>query len=553
MSTNDRRPYLTSTTLDQTFLNNCADNLVCQLELVVEIQTPDGVINASDRNKYVGETFYEALLKFPTINRTVGDWLSNVLEFSVLELELSNADGRFNKYVPGGASFDGWIGKSVEVKLGLRDVASTYRTVFRGKVTEVGGFSRSVRSVTVIARDVYDQLTVSIPPSVFTRDAYPDMEDGIEGLGIPVIRDNWTTDLTDPAVVPAFVVNGANANVIGGTRNNVQCVVTEQPLDSFDSTKVYLVRASNFFLLAAADIVSVGVDDNNFQVKQNGASSIDGVPYEFESGDQFYCHVTSGNDNIVTQAAWLLEQFGGLTSGDFDSNWTTYTTALSSIKSRLWIQEGQSLMEYVLSMFEQVRLEAFISIDQKIRISSLRFEDLDPSPSFTIKNWDVERESFQPQIDDRNNFNRAQAAYNLEPSSGEETRRTSIYKNAAAIAQVGKAISKQIVFPNLYVEAQVTTELTNILKLASAYSEQVTLSVTWRSLLLELGDMVFLNVAIGASVFENVPCLVRAIGYDPNGLKINLTLWSFQMTPYAGYTPTYSGIVGGSTATITVE
>lgn len=553
MSTNDRRPYLTSTTLDQTFLNNCADNLVCQLELVVEIQTPDGVINASDRNKYVGETFYEALLKFPTINRTVGDWLSNVLEFSVLELELSNADGRFNKYVPGGASFDGWIGKSVEVKLGLRDVASTYRTVFRGKVTEVGGFSRSVRSVTVIARDVYDQLTVSIPPSVFTRDAYPDMEDGIEGLGIPVIRGNWTTDLTDPAVVPAFVVNGANANVIGGTRNNVQCVVTEQPLDSFDSTKVYLVRASNFFLLAAADIVSVGVDDNNFQVKQNGASSIDGVPYEFESGDQFYCHVTSGNDNIVTQAAWLLEQFGGLTSGDFDSNWTTYTTALSSIKSRLWIQEGQSLMEYVLSMFEQVRLEAFISIDQKIRISSLRFEDLDPSPSFTIKNWDVERESFQPQIDDRNNFNRAQAAYNLEPSSGEETRRTSIYKNAAAIAQVGKAISKQIVFPNLYVEAQVTTELTNILKLASAYSEQVTLSVTWRSLLLELGDMVFLNVAIGASVFENVPCLVRAIGYDPNGLKINLTLWSFQMTPYAGYTPTYSGIVGGSTATITVE
>jgi hypothetical protein len=511
------------------------------------------MIHASDRNKYVGETFYEALLEFPVIDRTVGDWLSNTLEFSVLELELNNSDGRFNDFAPGGASFGGWIGKSVEVKLGLRDVESTYRTVFRGKVTEVGGFSRSVRSISVIARDVYDDLTVNIPPSVFSRDAYPDIETDIEGLGIPIIRGDWTTGLSEAAVVPAFAVNGANSNVNGGTRNNVQCVITEQALDSFDKTQVYLSRGSELFLMASADIVNIGADDNNFQVVQNGATSIDGSPYEFASGDRFFCQVTSGNDNIVTQAAWLLEQFGGLTSPDFDANWTTFTTALSGIKSRLWIQEGQPLMEYVLSMLEQVRLEAFVSIDQKIKLSSLRFDDLDPSPSFTIKNWDIERGSFEPRIDDRNNFNRAQAAYNLEPKSGEETKRTRIYKNQAAITQAGKTISKQVVFPNLYVESDVTSELTGILKLASAYSEFIACSVTWRALLLELGDMVNLNVAIGSTQFENVPCLVRRVGYDPAGLKINLQLWSFQMTPYTGYNPSYPGIVGGETAVITVE
>src|SRR4051812_20367629 len=125
MSSSDRFPYLTSMILNQTVLDNCHDNLTNQLELIVDIEKPTGIIHASDRNKYVGSTFYEALLTFPVIKRTLGEWLATQLEFSTLELKLSNVDGRFNSLLPGGANFVTWIGNSVVVKLGLRDVAST--------------------------------------------------------------------------------------------------------------------------------------------------------------------------------------------------------------------------------------------------------------------------------------------------------------------------------------------------------------------------------------------------------------------------------------------
>ena len=68
MATADRKPYETATVLDQDFLDDCHDNLTNQLEVIVDIDTPTGTIYLSDRNKYVGSTFYEARLKFPIIS-----------------------------------------------------------------------------------------------------------------------------------------------------------------------------------------------------------------------------------------------------------------------------------------------------------------------------------------------------------------------------------------------------------------------------------------------------------------------------------------------------
>ena len=48
MSSSDRRQYLTSTVLDQDFLDASHDNLENQLELIVDIETPTGFIRASD-------------------------------------------------------------------------------------------------------------------------------------------------------------------------------------------------------------------------------------------------------------------------------------------------------------------------------------------------------------------------------------------------------------------------------------------------------------------------------------------------------------------------
>ena len=290
MSGSDRRPYLTAAALNQALLDACHDNAEIRLELIVDIETPDGTIHASDRNKYVGSTFYEALCKFPVINRTMGEWLSSELQFSTLNLELSNVDGRFNKYLPGGDDYGGWIGKAVEVKLGLAEASGTYRTVFRGKITDVGGVKRSVRSITIIARDDYDALSVNFPSETLSPDAYPDAEETVSGATLPIILGDWTTSLDpDDAVVPGIVANGANANVYGGTRQNVLVVVSANDLASIPA--VYLRRGDQQFLCPGGEL-TMGAGYRSFEVNQQGASWVGGSPYQFESGDEFFVTCT---------------------------------------------------------------------------------------------------------------------------------------------------------------------------------------------------------------------------------------------------------------------
>lgn len=569
MSGSDRRPYLTAGALNQSLLDACHDNAEIRLELIVDIETTGDTIHASDRNKYVGSTFYEALCKFPVINRTMGEWLSSELQFSTLTLELSNVDGRFNKYLPGGDEYGGWIGKTVEVKLGLAEASATYRTVFRGKITDIGGLKRSVRSITIIARDDYDALSVNFPAATLSPDAYPDAEETVSGATLPVILGDWTTSLEpDDAVVPGIVANGANANVYGGTRQNVLVVVSANDLATIP--KVYLRRADQQHLCPGGEL-TLGAGNRSFEVNQQGASWVGGSPYEFATGDEFFVTCTGVSlggyrDNIVAQAKWLLQEYGGALAGDFDASWATFRdkatpsqSNIAGIKSRVWIDEAQPLINYVLSMLEQVRLEAFINDGLKIEISSLHYEDfaakVAASGPYIVRNWDVIRDTFEPQLDERNNFNRGQGVFDFRPNRGENARTTAVLKNTASIAQAGKAISKKIVFPNLYQAAQVTDQLREILKLASANYEHVLTGLTWRSLLQDLGGFVKLRVDIGSTVFDDVPAMIREIGYDPEGLKLTARLWSMQMVPFPGYndvTP-YPGTVGGYDATITEE
>jgi hypothetical protein len=60
-------------------------------------------------------------------------------------------------------------------------------------------------------------------------------------------------------------------------------------------------------------------------------------------------------------------------------------------------------------------------------------------------------------------------------------------------------------------------------------------------------------VQIGATEFSGVPALIRDIGYDPEGLKIPVKLWSMQMIEFDGWEPNYSGTSGGKNATIVAE
>jgi len=47
--------------------------------------------------------------------------------------------------------------------------------------------------------------------------------------------------------------------------------------------------------------------------------------------------------------------------------------------------------------------------------------------------------------------------------------------------------------------------------------------------------------------------MIRSVGHNPQGFSLSLVLWSFQMFPFTGWNPGYSGITGGASATITQE
>jgi hypothetical protein len=565
MSSSNRKPYLTATSLTQDLLDACADNLSCQIEMIADIQTPTGLIRASDRNKYVGGIYYEALLQFPQINRTVGEWISNEVEFSTIELELSNADGRFNNFLPEGANYQSWIGNTVEIKIGLAEVASSYKTIFYGVVTDVGGFKRSIKSITIIARDTWDKLNVMFPKFAFNLVDYPYLDPSDAGTLLPFILGDWYTDLSQTAVVTSTIVNANDDDVIYNETTNplpiaLVCVISFNNMDVFTTDDVYLVRNDLFYKIHPSDVL-ISSNKTGFVVAQRTGNTMliekagePAVMYTYSESDKFVVRCKENTTNIILQCKKILETYAGVTSGDYDAtSWGYFETKLAAIKSRVWIQEPESAINYVLSLLEQVQLEAFIDSNRKLKLTALHFDEFDATPDFTIFNWDLEKDTFTIQLDEQNNFNRLRGFYNQEPLLNENAFSTAYYRNNAAITQASKEITKQIAFPNLYDATQVEAQVTNILKLASAYCEFITCSVTWRFLLQELNNMVKINVTIGSTVFTNTPALIRSIAYNPQGVKLDIKLWSFQMLPFGSYNPSFSGICGGQNATITKE
>ena len=570
MSTSDRREYLTATVLDQDFLNNCHDNLTNKLELIIDIDTPTGTLHLSDRNKYVGSTFYEARLKFPVIKRTIGEFLASVVEFSSLKIEINNADGKYNDILPEGSNFDGWIGREVVVKLGLRDVTSTYKEIFRGKISEQGGFKRTMSSVIFVARNKFNDLNVDFPKAVFSTDVFSNLENDLENVIVPIIYGDWTVNVEENAAsIPSFPVNGADIDVNTNFTTNVQFIISNNDNTYFDTSSVFLKRSSTYYPIDSADIVNI-TDNRAFEMRQKNTTpacttTIDGQLYAYKTGDRFYVKVKgkdlgSYDDNIIWQARDILINYANVTTAELDGSWETFRdksspteSAISTFKSRAWVQDPKKVFSYVLSLLEQVRIEAFIDRNQKIKLSSLHFDDFEASPSFKITNWDIESKSFQPTLDIRNNFNRVKAEFNYYPNRKQQAYETPVFKNSTAITQAGREISKKIIFTNLYEQSVVESQLKEILKLASAYIETINCALTWRSLLLDVGDFVRMSIDIEGTQFDNVPALVRDLGYDPHGIKIPVKLWSMQMLPFPGWAPSYHGITGGYNATIIKE
>jgi hypothetical protein len=608
-----------------------------------------GLIRVSDRNIFVGARFYEARTIIPVVQRTVGEWLRPTIEFGSLQLELNNVDKRYSGMLPGGDNYSGQINKRVQIKLGLRDVESTYFTIFDGYVTETGGFKRNISAVRYVSRDRFDRLNVKFPPDTFKLADYPKISDTVLGLSKPVIYGDYSTDVETEGNIPAQTVNGRDPQayfekelpvsitngtpgIIGlenhlfddddkirfstdgtlpsplstgtdyyvivvssdefavastpggaaiatsggsGSHNvtaqdlvNIQCVIAGHDLKAFDSSEVWLSRAEVFYRISSSDVVNVAVNNASFEIAQNtGNTLIDGNNYTYESSDVFLVKIT-GHDlgaydgNMVWQARHMLETYASIDPSEFNSNWTTYRdkaspsqSAIASIPARAWLQEQQSVLEYSLSMLEQVRLEYFISRDLDIKINSLHLEDLDPDPAPRLRNFDVVEGSVSVSIDERNNFNRAQGFHDFNPFLGENYKKTGIFRNQAAIDQSGKEMFKSVEFPNIVARSDAEAQISEILRIASAETEILTLSSTARHLLRDIGDFFKVSIEIDSTVYDNVPMMIREIGYGSD-LKLPLKLWSFQMVPFAnpgGWNPGYSGTTAGDSASITEE
>lgn len=647
MSGKDRRPWKTATVIDQPLLDYCQDNLLNGMESIIEITAPDGsIIRASDRNKYVGEHFYEALTNFPSVSRTVGDWLGSGLVFSEIDFELSNVDGRFNRFLPEGDDFGTWINLPVVLKIGLAEQAATYLTVFKGNITNEGGFSRSTKSIKIRARNELEKVNASFPTVVFTNLSHPKANDSLWGKHVPLVYGDWTVEVTNGAAsLPALVTNGADPLVNGkqipvtitngspaiftSVRNrldigdsillatsgtlptgvtagkkwviaaptvdtltlsdssggpainasgaqtgshtlerdpsdpleNVKLTISINDLISFDSSRVFLRRADFYYRIPEPLIVNVGSGNKTFEINQDEATfQIEGENWKYDESDEFFViakgkDLSSYSDNPVWIARDIMITYGGLISGNFDGSWVSFRDkgSVSSTKARAYLFEEANAMEYAISLLEQVQLEPFVNRDLLFSLNSLQFDDWVPSPSYKLRNWDLEKNSFQLAIDQRNNFNRMRAVYNYLPDKADNAWSTGYFRNQNAITQQGSTDTKVIVYPNLYQRDRVEYFAQETLKLASAFREVISCTVTPRAFLLDISDFLALNVQIGSSKFENVPAMIRDLGYDPANLKLTLTMWAMTMVPFPGWVPGNPGTVGGYSATIISE
>jgi|GEM_PF-2081367 len=430
-------------------------------------------------------------------------------------------------------------------------------------------------------QEVACTLTIASPCVVTQENHYLDANDKIQfttsdslPTGLSVGTDYYVKFIDANSYNISLSSGGSNINTSGsqvGQHNtqaqdfvNIRNVISATVNLEFNTSDVWLLRSDNFYRINSNDIVNVS-NNNYFEVVQDsGVTKIDTDNYLYSSSDVFLVKVKGENllsfsDNVIEQARDILKTYGGAVSADFDANWNDFAgkvtpteSATSNIKSRVYIGDKKEALEYVLSMLEQVRVELFISKDLKIKLSSLHFDEFVPSPSYVVRNFDVELGSTKVSIDERNVFNRVQGFYDFNPSVGKNTKKTLIAKNQASIDQSNITLSKKVEFPNLYIESDVENQVQEILRISAGFNEFIATNLTSRALLLDVGNFVKVNIRINGTVWENVPMMIREIGYHPD-MKLIVKLWSFQMLPFLGWEPNYEGTTGGYNATITQE
>jgi hypothetical protein len=538
----------------------------------VHMWTRTWTIRFADRPKFVGNDFYEGRASFPQVKKTIGDLLAPTLQFSQFEVVLANMDGFYNAYLTSGVSYFSFIGSVLQIKIGLRDVAASFLTIFTGIVPDQGGFTVARESITIRANDRFDELNIK-PNLPFINDTdFPSAPTDVLGKVIPFVLGDWSVgfnvntyqsqiSVDDGFGVQTYVKvaspNSFYGGVIGYYVGGGGFVFSIGSYTPDNATAIYIKRGDA--LMHCNSTLTPANTAGYWSIGVSSLANIDGIaltPYAYQSGDVAVINIKvpytgTSYSNIIQIAQEILVTLGGLTyATDFDSTSWAALKAKSSpasadfttIKARVWIgANDKNILEIVLSLLEQVRVEMFVDRNNMIALRALHPDEFTAQADLVrIEQVEINEESATSKADELTFFNQAQINYGFTSITDKTMLTTGQKANLTSISKSGKRVIKGIDCPNLYVEADVLYQLIEFLRFYSTGLTFIEAEVCWVHLLRELGSLVGLNYSIGSIDYANAPMQIRDYAINLANGSILLKLLSFANFPYTGYAPSNS-------------
>ena len=556
---------LTQNVLDETFLGG--ETEICT---VATLTKGDVVLRFSDRAKYVGNDYYEGRAKFPEIVRTIGELISPSIQFSEMEVKLNNVDGFYNSYLSGGANYISFIGARIEIKIGLRDLSATYFTLFDGTVPDEDGFAFDRESITLRARDKANELNKATGLPFINSADFPSAPQESLGKIIPFVLGDWVTgyNLTRDIGSVSISSGSLQYNVIQDGPDNFYGGIIGYPVGegyfvfcvgggletSYTPETIqdcHIKRGASFLRVKFNNVPKNLAGFWGIQVLNYEIFGGEQIPYIFQDGDTAAISVkipyaVGKYSNPILLAKEVLKTLGDVVDGDLDTaSWLYLSTKssppqsdMTSIKARIWIgEEKDKVLEVVLGMLEQIRVEMYWDRNQKIALGDLHPEDFHEQGSYRIEQIHLDEQSLKLSSDQRNFFNRAMSNYSYSPVVGKNSMQTGYRRNANSVNKSGKTISKAIDIPMLYVEADVIHQLDEFIRFYSTSQEYIEANISWTALLKDLSEIVMLNYRIGSLQFNNKPMKIRTITFIPSNGCLRFKLLSLANFPYTGYAP----------------
>lgn len=519
----------------------------------------------SDRPKYVGGTYYHGRASFPDIKRTIGELVAPSIQFSEMAIELNNVDGFYNRYLVGGDAYFSFIGARLVVKVGLRDTAGTYFTMFDGFVPDEEGFNVEREQITIRARDKADALNRGTGLPTINLTDFPSAPQESLGKIIPMALGEWDVGYNVDAETGSIkvenggihydVITDAPSNFYGGLKGYpvgggyfVFSIGTYTP-DTI--TAVHVKRGNNiipvtfnpnavntagYWSVEVASYMKVGGGTLPY-LPQDGDIAMIGVKIPYAPGKY---------NNPIELAEQILMTLGDVQAGDFDSaSWTALKTksspvqsAMTTTKMRVWIgEDDDKILEYTLQHLEQVRVEMYWDRNQKVALRSMHPEDFPSQGSFRFEQIYLDEESLKVDADQRNFFNRALANYAFTPILGKTQLQTPTRKNQNSIDKSGKDVLKAVDLPSLYVDTDAQNQLDEFVRFYSTGHEYVTVNAAWPTLLRDLGEIIMLVYRVGSIDYDARPMKIRDIVFKPSNGSFSFKLLGFANFPYTGNAP----------------